>query len=241
MARMTEKERNIHREHRKRMRQKYLNAGFKAFSDHEVLEFLLFYCNAQGNTNEVAHALIDQFGSLGAVFSAPISELVKVEKIAEQSAYLIKFVSDLMGTKMSEFDSRESFLTSDALGDYISPFFERVSVETTFLMALDENKKLIRVINVAEGNFDAVAICVPKMTRELVRCGASAAVVFHNHPKGAALPSVTDLKTTNKIQLALESVGIEFVDHIIYSNRDRDYVSMRDSGNKLYTIATREE
>lgn len=241
MARMSEKERNIHRDHRKRMRQKYLNAGFKAFSDHEVLEFLLFYCNAQGNTNGVAHALIDQFGSLGAVFSAPISELVKVNGIAEQSAFLIKFVSDLMGTKMSEFDSRESFYNSDALGDYMMRFYEGISVETTFVMALDDNKKLIRVIKISEGSFDAVAISVPKITRELISCGACAAAIFHNHPYGAAIPSVTDLRTTQKLQTALESVGIEFLDHIIVSNRDRDYVSMRDSGGRLYTVATEGE
>lgn len=241
MARMSEKERNIHKDHRKRMRKKYFDAGFKAFSDHEVLEFLLYYCNAQGNTNGVAHALIDQFGSLGAVFAAPISELVKVKGIAEQSAYLIKFVSDLMGAKMSEFDNRESFYDSDALGSYIMPFYRGVSVETTFVMALDENRKLIRLIKVSEGSFNAVAISVPKITRELISCGASAAAIFHNHPHGAALPSVTDLRTTQSIQRAFESVGILFVDHIIVSNRDNDYVSMRDSGDRLYTIATEEE
>lgn len=240
MARMSEKERNIHKGHRERMRQTYLNAGFKAFSDFEVLEFLLFYCNAQGDTNKVAHALIDQFGSLGAVFEAPISELVKVKGIAEQSAFLIKFVSDLMSTKMSEFDSRESFRTSDSLGDYMMRFYEGVSVETTFVMALDDNKKLIRVIKISEGSFNAVAICIPKITRELVSCGACAAAIFHNHPTGAAIPSVKDIQTTKRVQTALESVGIEFIDHIIVSNRDRDYVSMRDSGSRLYTIATQD-
>lgn len=238
MARMTDSDKNIHKGHRERMRKKYFDAGFKAFSDHEVLEFLLYYCNAQQNTNEIAHALISQFGSLGAVFAAPIGELVKVKGIGTQSAYLIKFVSDLMGTKMSDFDSRESFNTSDSLGDYMMPFYKGLTVETTFVMALDSNRKLIRVIKIADGSFDAVAICVPKITRELIGCGASAAAIFHNHPFGAALPSVTDLKTTKKVQSAFESVGIEFIDHIIVSNRDNDYVSLRDSGERLYTVAS---
>lgn len=241
MARRTQQEMNIHRNHRKRMREKYLRAGFGAFSDHEVLEFLLFYCNAQGNTNGVAHALIDQFGSLGAVFSAPISELVKVNGIGEQSAYLIKFVSELMGADMREFDNRECFYDSDALGDYMIPFYDGINVETTFVMALDDNKKLIKVIKVAEGSFNSVAICVPKITRELISCGACSAAIFHNHPYGAAIPSTTDVQTTKRIQLALESVGIRFLDHIIVSNRDRDYVSMYDSGDKLYTLITEDE
>ncbi len=238
MAGMSEKERNIHKGHRERMRKKYLNAGFKAFSDHEVLEFLLFYCNAQGNTNGVAHALIDQFGSLGAVFAAPLSELVKVKGIGEQSAYLIKFISDIMSANMSEFDNRGSFYTSDDLGDYMLRVYEGINVETTFVMALDDNKKLIKVIKVAEGSFNAVAISIPRITRELISCGACSAAIFHNHPYGAAIPSTTDVQTTKRVQLALESVGIQFLDHIIVSNRDRDYVSMHDSGDRLYTLTT---
>lgn len=237
MAGMPEKERNIHKGHRERMRKKYLNAGFKAFSDHEVLEFLLFYCNAQGNTNGVAHALIDHFGSLGAVFAAPLSELVKVKGIGEKSAYLIKFISDIMSTNMSEFDNRGSFYTSDDLGDYMLRIYEGINVETTFVMALDDNKKLIKVIKVAEGSFNAVAISIPRITRELISCGAVSAAIFHNHPYGAAIPSSTDVQTTKRVQLALESVGIQFLDHIIVSNRDRDYVSMHDSGDKLYTLS----
>ena len=236
MAKMTDGEKNIHKGHRERMRKKYLNAGFKAFSDHEVLEFLLFYCNAQGNTNGVAHELINQFGSLGAVFSAPISELVKVKGIGERSAYLIKFISDLMSAEMSEFDNRESFYTSDDLGNYMMHFYAGIDVETTFVMALDQDKKLIQVIKIAEGSFDAVAISIPRITRQLVSCGAFAAAIFHNHPRGAALPSTADVVTTRKLQTALESVGIEFLDHIIVSNRDNDYVSMRDSGSRLYTV-----
>lgn len=241
MAGMSETERNIHKGHRERMRKKYLNAGFKAFSEHEVLEFLLYYCNAQGNTNTVAHALIDQFGSLGAVFSAPLTELLKVRGIGEKSAYLIKFVSDIMSANMAEFDNRESFCSSDALGDYMMRIYEGINVETTFVMALDDNKKLIKAIKVAEGSFNAVAISIPRIMRELISCGACGAAIFHNHPYGAAIPSATDIKTTKRLQLALESVGIQFLDHIIISNRDRDYVSMRDSGDKLYTIATDDE
>ena len=241
MAKRTQNEKNIHAGHRERMRKKYLNAGFKAFSAHEVLEFLLFYCNAQGNTNGVAHELINQFGSLGGVFNAPISELVKVKGIGEQSAFLIKFVSDLMSAEMTQFDNRVSFETSDDMGDYMMHFYQGVGVETTFVMALDQDKKLIQVIKISEGSFDSVAISVPRITRQLVGCGAAYAAIFHNHPRGAAIPSINDVHTTRKLQMALESVGIEFLDHIIVSNRDNDYVSMRDSGARLYTISNEQE
>lgn len=228
---------NVHKGHRKRVREKYLKVGFDGFSDHEVLEFLLYYCNAQQDTNEVAHRLKDEFGTLGAVFEAPIEELVKVKGVGEQTAFLIKFISDLMKSQMSDFDNRDFLDTTDRLGNYITPFFQGLNVETTYVLALDDKKRLIRLIKAGEGSFDAVAICIPKITRQLISCGAVCAVVFHNHPLGAALPSVNDIKVTRQLQLALDSVGVEFVDHIIFSNRDNDFVSMSDSGNRLYTIA----
>ncbi len=228
---------NIHKWHRKRVREKYLKVGFDGFSDHEALEFLLYYCNAQKDTNEVAHRLIIEFGTLGAVFEAPIEELVRVKGVGEQTAFLIRFISDLMKSQMSDFDNRDFLDTTDRLGAYITPLFQGLNVETTYVMALDNKKRLIRVIKAGEGSFDAVAICIPKITRQLISCGAMCAVVFHNHPLGAALPSVKDIKVTRQFQLALESVGIEFVDHIIYSNRDNDFISMSDSGDRLYTIA----
>lgn len=236
MAEKEKRDANVHRGHRARVRAKYLKVGMQGFSEHEIIEFLLYYCNAQQDTNEVAHRLINEFGSLGGVFSAAIEDLVKVKGIGEQSAFLIKFISDLMKLQIGEFDKRVSLDTTEKIGDYMMPFFEGSGVEMTFIMALNEEKKVIRVIKVAEGSFDSVALCIPKITRQLVSCGAFFAVVVHNHPRGIALPSVKDIRTTKQIQLALSSVGVEFVDHIVIS-KDKDYISMRDSGGRLYTVA----
>lgn len=231
------KDANIHKGHRERVRKKYLKVGFDGFSDHEVLEFLLYYCNAQQDTNETAHRLLNQFGTLGAVFSAPIEELVKVKGVGEQTAFLIRFVSDLMKAQMGSFDNREALDTSDKLAAHIVPFYKGANVETTYVLALDDKKKLIKVLKVAEGSFDSVAVSVPKITRQLISCTAACAVVSHNHPIGPALPSVNDVRVTKRLQTALQSVGISLADHIIYSNQDNDYISMCDSGDRLYTVA----
>lgn len=228
---------NIHKGHRERVRSKYLRVGFDGFSDHEVLEFLLFYCNAQQDTNEIAHRLINTFGTLDAVFNASVEDLMKIKGIGDRSALLIKFIADLMNSQLSGFDSRRPLDSSDEMAAHMLPLLESLRVETTFIMALDEERKLIRVIKVGEGSFDSTPISIPQVTRVLVSCGAASAVIFHNHPAGTALPSVNDIRITKQVQLALESVGIEFIDHIIYSNKDRDYISMRDSGDRLYTIA----
>ena len=60
---------NPHQGHRRRMLDKFGRLGVDAFADHELLEVLLYYTIRQGDTNPVAHALMQHFGSLHAVAS----------------------------------------------------------------------------------------------------------------------------------------------------------------------------
>ena len=67
---------------------------------------------------------------------------------------------------------------------------------------------------------------------------ATSVVLAHNHPSGFALPSGEDVQTTKQLAMALRSVEIELVDHIVVA--DGDYVSMLQSGlyipNANYTV-----
>ena len=65
---MSNKE-NLHAGHRERMIEKFLNNP-QSFSDHELLEVLLFYAIPRRNTNDIAHRLLRTFGSIEKVFSA---------------------------------------------------------------------------------------------------------------------------------------------------------------------------
>ena len=89
---MAEKEKNPHAGHRKRLRDAYLRGGFEALSDVNRLELLLFYAFRQGDTNPLAHKLLDHFGSLSGVLDADIEQLMQVDGIGESSAILIRLI-----------------------------------------------------------------------------------------------------------------------------------------------------
>ena len=80
---------NPHTGHRKRVRKRFTDEGLESFSDHEILELLLFYSVPRRDTNETAHRLISRFGSLSSVFDAGIGELTDVEGISLNTAVLI--------------------------------------------------------------------------------------------------------------------------------------------------------
>ena len=83
---------SIHDGHRQRLKNKFLENGFLGFEPHNILELLLFYSIPRRDTNEIAHKLLNHFGSLKAVFNASFDELIQVDGIKENSATLIKMV-----------------------------------------------------------------------------------------------------------------------------------------------------
>ncbi|MFC7737355.1 hypothetical protein ACFQX4_16230 [Roseomonas sp. GCM10028921] len=57
--------------HRGRMREKLLERGPDALADYELLEMLLFFASKKGDTKPIAKSLINRYGSLAAVLTAP--------------------------------------------------------------------------------------------------------------------------------------------------------------------------
>ena len=82
-------EKNLHAGHRERVRENVINNGFSQLEDHRLLELLLFYSIPRGDTNEIAHTLLKEFGSLGGVISAPKEELIKICGVGENTAVFL--------------------------------------------------------------------------------------------------------------------------------------------------------
>ncbi len=96
----SEKGKNIHAGHRGRMRDRFIREGLDSFAPHEVLELLLFEFIPVVNTNPTAHALIEHFGSVKNVLTAPYEELVKVPGIGPKAAEGILSVYPVMSEEI---------------------------------------------------------------------------------------------------------------------------------------------
>ena len=68
----------VHDGHRARMKARFVRNGLDNFDDHSVLELLLFYAVPRRDVNELAHALLDHFGTLDAVFEASCEDMMRV-------------------------------------------------------------------------------------------------------------------------------------------------------------------
>ena len=219
----------VHDGHRARKKKQFLAHGLDAFADHEALELLLFFTRAQGNVNPTAHALLERFGSLEAVFSAPAEELMQVSGVGENTAVLLRLVPALCRRAESASDREDViFNTTEDAAQHFLKLFRFVRDEEMYEACLDAKGKLLSCQRVAEGSVDAVSINIRRIVERALYAGATGVVLSHNHPSGVALPSGDDNAMTLMVYDALRSVGIELLDHIIVA--DRDCVSLRQNG-----------
>lgn len=92
----TNKPGGVHAGHRHRMRQRFLHSGLESFQDHEVLEFLLFYAVPRRDVNEMAHLLLQRFGTLTGVLDASEAELCTVPGVGPHIAHFLNLIPQVM-------------------------------------------------------------------------------------------------------------------------------------------------
>ena len=222
---------SIHDGHRQRLKQRFLEEGLESFTDIQVLELLLFFSVPRQDTNPIAHALLDHFGSLYQVLEAPVEELRKVKGVGEQSALLLSLMNDVARYYQVDRTMREKILpTVQACGEYLVPFFFGRYVETV-LLCLDAKCKVLCCKEVVQGSVNSAGISVRKIGETALAANATTAVLAHNHPSGIAVPSSEDVQTTCRVAMAVNAVEIQLADHIVVA--DGDYVSMVQSGYRL--------
>lgn len=223
---------SIHEGHRQRLKTRFLEEGLDSFTEVQVLELLLFYSIPRKDTNLIAHELLNHFGSLAQVLEAPTEELCKVKGISENSAVLLKLVTEAGRYYQVSRNSQIEILTTlEACASYMVPRFFGRRLETVFLLCLDAKSKVLCCKEVGEGDINAASISVRKIVEVAMGAGATSVVLAHNHPSGVAVPSIEDIQTTRRLFLALQAVEITLVDHIVVA--DGDYVSMAQSNYRF--------
>ena len=114
-------------------------SGLDSFAEHEALELLLYYAIPRKDTNAIAHALMERYGSLSAVLAAPIEDLQKVEGIGESAAVLLKLVPQIQKKARLSDAKRETALTSPAqFGQYLMEQFRGEKNEVVYQLLIVE-------------------------------------------------------------------------------------------------------
>jgi DNA repair protein RadC len=207
---------NIHSGHRSRVRGRYMSEGLDGFADHQVLEFLLFYCYARKDTNELAHKMLDEFGSLSNLFESDPGEIAERCSVSENVAVLLSLVPSLSRRYFSDrWTGRKPLDTSKKAGEFACSLFAGKNLECFYVFCLDNKRALIHAAKVFEGTVNETTVYPREIVSTALKYKALAVILAHNHPSGILTPSRNDVEATKKLIKALETVNITVIDHIV--------------------------
>lgn len=223
----------VHDGHRSRLRSRFLAHGMDTLEDHEVLELLLFFVIHRKDTNELAHKLINHFGSLAGVLDAQLSELLQVEGIGKRTAELLLICKPLCRRYLiCQNDDKQSLNNVAVCAQYLKPFFFGAKEEHVFLLCLDAKCRPICCRELSQGSATTTELPIRKAAQLALDSRAVSVIIAHNHPAGDPLPSPEDYHSTDQLKQTLSSIGVILADHIIICGSSHS--SMAQSGYLSY-------
>ena len=206
----------MHEGHRKRLKMRFLKEGLDSFEPHQVLELLLFYSIPRKDTNELAHKLLERYGSLSGVFDADIKDIVKVPGIGENTAFLLNLIPHLARRYHNDkWGPKPELNSSTKAGNYAISLFAGRNYEAFFIICLDSQNRVNYSELVHEGTINEAPVYPRLLVEAAIRHKANSVILAHNHPGGTLTPSRADIEATKTICTALESISIKVIDHII--------------------------
>jgi len=224
------KSENKRKDHRKRLREKFLKSGVSGFHDYEIIELLLTLGTPRKDCKQQAKETIKKFKSLKGVLEASTEKLQKIKGIGPHNVFGIKLIREISERYLKEkiIGEKIQLKSSKAVFDYLYQSMQRNKKEIFKVMFLDGKNKLIEVEDLFEGDLTTSAVYPRQIIKKAIKYDAVALIFVHNHPSGDPEPSMSDQDITKELVFAGNLMRIEVLDHIIIG--DNKYFSFADDG-----------
>lgn len=213
-------------DHRKRLRDRFMDSDGGGVAEYELLELVLFRAIPRQDVKPLARRLLDMFGDLARVVSAPKARLMQVHGVGEAVVAELKLM-EVVAQRMarSRVIQRPVLSSWQALLDYCHTVMAHAETEHFRILFLDRKNVLIADEEQAKGTVDHVPVYPREVVKRALELGSSALILVHNHPSGDPTPSAADIDMTRQIAQACAVLGITLHDHLIIG-KDRE-VSLR--------------
>lgn len=217
------------RDHRKRLRDRFLEGGAEAMPDYELLELLLFRAIPRQDVKPLARRLIETFGDFNRVLSAPRQRLSDIDGVGDAVVQELKIV-EAAAHRLSraKIIGKPAIDGWQALIDYCHTAMAHKETEQFRVLFLDRKNILIADEEQAKGTVDHVPVYPREIVKRALELNASSFILVHNHPSGDPTPSDADISMTRQIDEAAKTLGLTVHDHLIIGKETE--VSLRAEG-----------
>lgn len=215
---MNTKGKNLHDGHRERLRQKFVS-GKESFKEHELLELLLTYSIPRKNTNDIAHSLLNKFGSIKRILDNKPEIISTVEGVGENTACFLSLIGYLTKLNKSD-DALIDMSTLESAQNNLYKLFAGLDHEVFYFIYLNNKNQVLGTTLLNSNEKSAVMVDFEKLTEGLIIYKPHSIIIAHNHFSKHPKPSVQDDIITEKVYTLLKLYKVNFYDHIIVSGEE---------------------
>jgi DNA repair protein RadC len=206
-----------------RPREKLFRKGAQALSDRELLAVLLGKGTPGMDVMTLAGKLAQLIDEKGLDVTA--EDLMQYEGVGDAKAALILGAIEFARRRIKPEGSKIE--TPADLLPHVRHFADRK--QEHFLCAtINGANEILNIRVVSMGLIDRSPVHPREVFADALTDRASAIVVAHNHPSGGLEPSPSDIDITAQLKDAGRIIGIELLDHIIFSRSG--YFSFLEEG-----------
>ena len=212
-----------------RPREKLRRHGAAALGDNELVALVLGSGFPGTGALAAANELLKMRGGLHGLARASCADLERVPGIGEAKAAQLVAALELGRRTLAHAPAaRVQLRTPRDAAAYLLPTFGARPVEHFGVVLLDSKHRVLGTTVLSVGTANATVVEPRDVFREAILGGATAVVVFHNHPSGDPSPSPDDAALTARLVAAGTLMGVALVDHVVLG--DVRYCSFKEMG-----------
>jgi len=205
-----------------RPREKLFDKGAESLSDIELLCVILGNGVPGMPVHGISQIILRKIASEGSLSRQSLEgiEGLGTAKVAKLLA-AVEFGRRLGGTCRRKIRN-----TSDAY-NLLRHYGDRPQ-EHFIVITLNGALEVVHTQVVSMGLVNRTLVHPREVFIESIKHMGTSVILAHNHPSGSLEPSSEDIELTDRLRKAGQILGIEVVDHIIFT--DENFYSMREGG-----------
>lgn len=124
----------------------------------------------------------------------------------------------------------EKIKDSLTAADFIKQFYgDDIEIfESVFILLVNNANKTIGYAKISQGGITGTVVDVRMVAKYAIESLACGVIIAHNHPSGTLKPSDSDIEITKKLKIALKTLDINLLDHLILTSKS--FYSLQDNG-----------
>lgn len=206
------------------------NAGGESLSNTELLSIIIGKGVGTLSSMDIARSIMqecdDNWGELARMKPYDLYRHLGVG--TAKAAKILAAIEVAKRMQVEKALQRRKLDSALDIYEYLKPTMAYESEEHGRVLLLSHNFNLIKDVELSKGGLTETAIDIRVIAREALIHNATVVALAHNHPSGNLRPSSQDDSLTHKVQKAMETLRLHFLDHVIVT--DGGYYSYSEEG-----------